>query len=143
MDRIDIKGEAMVRQKRGNINNTTSNMSRIINLKCSPCHEQLTQLILNTITLDPNLSIKNTRSTVLLISTPAQGRQWAFVIYSSAEEAEKEVVACWLRDWSPTYRFIMIYDGFITRFYLPYTLQDELNIPNSRIIFVKNFWEIM
>lgn len=102
MDRVDMKGEAMVRQRTGNniniINNTTNNMARDHQFEVFSMNN-----LLDTIKLDPNLSIKkpltkrcrvaifiaveNVQTSQLL---PVQGRQWAFVIYSFAEEAETE-----------------------------------------------------
>ena len=98
MNRIDMKGEAMVRQRTGNNISTTNNMARDHQFEVFS-----TNNLLNAIKLDPNLSIKkpltkrcrvaifiaveNVQKSQLL---PVQGRQWAFVIYSSAEEAETE-----------------------------------------------------
>lgn len=98
MNRIDMKGEAMVRQRTGNnINNTTNNMARDHQFEVFSMNN-----LLNTIKLDPNLSVKKPltkrcRVAIVAVKTlqksqllPVQGRQWAFVIYSSAEEAETE-----------------------------------------------------
>lgn len=51
MNRIDMKGEAMVRQRTGNnINNTTNNMARDHQFEVFSMNN-----LLNTVKLDPNL----------------------------------------------------------------------------------------